>query len=102
MSYAGAGGIQKTELFCTMYFCKPGTDKEAQWISTWANLEFFLEDSLTSEVPKKSSLGMCGLWVPFIHLFLSRKQVMKEKCAELINVLESMLEEQTWVVREDL
>jgi len=27
---------------------------------------------------------------------------MKEKCAELINVLESMLEEQTWVVREDL
>lgn len=33
---------------------------------------------------------------------LQQEEVMKEKCAELINLLESMLEEQTWLVRENL
>lgn len=53
-----------------------------------------------------------GKWAEIDRMFLQLRQkfegqlqqeeVMKEKCAELINVLESMLEEQTWVVREDL
>ena len=102
MSYAGAGGIQKTELFCTMYFCKPGTDKEAQWISTWANLEFFFGRFFDFRSPQKIFIRHVWSLSAFHPLVFITKQVMKEKCAELINVLESMLEEQTWVVREDL
>ena len=52
--------------------------------------------------PNFSSLGSSSHILSAAFTCLSTKQVMKEKCAELINLLESMLEEQTRLVREDL
>lgn len=66
----------------------------------------------TSNFSVPDSFSSRGKWAEIDRMFLQlrakfegqlqQEEVMKEKCAELINVLESMLEEQTWVVREDL